>query len=574
MLTSIDKIGDWNPQLFRELKGRLKPFPVLIAIVTSLIIQLVTFLYQLREFPSNPENKSEISIDFKYCKATNIVKDQYAKWVSCPINQINMQMWWQEHWKYMFLSLCIIFIFTLLVAGSYLIINDLSQEERKGTLNFIRLSPQSETSIFTGKMLGVPVLIYLVVLAAIPFHILTGIIGNIPFGNILCFYLILAANCIFFYSYALLFGVFGGSLLSGFKPWLGSGIVCLFLWMSIVTFGANRNYPNYTAFATLFSPTNIAGYFFPGLFNLETSGLEKLKFFNFAVGQSFIGVISLHLANYVLWTYWAWQGLKRCFRNPNATIFSKQQSYFIFACFEVILIGFFISEHYPTSEYRSSWQQFYGGMAAFYIWNLFLIVPLFTLLLPHRQAIQDWARFRFNKGKNSTDSSNKSLFSELVSGEKSPAILAIAINLSIAASAFFVLYLKANINSSDSSFNITNFLSTLLLFISLMTIYATVAQIMLMLKNSKRTLWAAGTTSALIIVPIIILGALNVQQSNILWLFTVSFWFAAEKSTFPLILSAFLGQVVILSLLNWYLVKQVKSAGESASKAMFSQAKV
>ena len=60
MLTSIDKIGDWNPQLLRELKGRLKPFPVIIAFVTSLATQLVIFLYQLREFPSNPENKSEI----------------------------------------------------------------------------------------------------------------------------------------------------------------------------------------------------------------------------------------------------------------------------------------------------------------------------------------------------------------------------------------------------------------------------------------------------------------------------------------------------------------------------------
>ena len=516
----------------------------------------------------------KLDIDFRYCEATNIVKEQYARWVSCPTNQINMQLWWQEHWKYMFLSLCVIFIFTLLVAGSYLIINDLSQEERKGTLNFIRLSPQSETSIFTGKMLGVPVLIYLVVLAAIPFHILTGINGNIPFGNILFFYLTLAASCILFYSFALLFGIFGGSVLSGFKPWLGSGIVFLFLWMSIVTFGSNSNYPNYAAFATLFSPTNITGYFFPDLFNSQTSGLQKLQFFNFAVGKSFIGLIALHLANYALWTYWAWQGLKRCFRNPNATIVSKQQSYLIFACFEVVLIGFFISEHYTNSEYRSYWRNFYEGMGALYLWNIFLIVPLFALMLTHRQAIQDWARFRFNKEENSAGYSKNSLFSELIFGEKSPAILAMAINLLIVTSAFIVLLVKANLAISYTGENVLTFLGSLLVFVSLIMIYATVAQIMLMLKNSKRTLWAAGTTSALIIVPIIILGTLNVQQSNILWLFTVGFWFAAEKSTFPIILSAFLCQAVILGLLNWYLIKQVKSAGESASKAMFSQAKI
>lgn len=407
-----------------------------------------------------------------------------------------------------------------------------------------------------------------------PFHILSGINRNITFGNILCFYLILAASCILFYSYALLFGIFGGSVFNGFKPWLGSGIVFLFLLMSIVTFGSNSNYPNYAAFATLFSPTNITGYFFPDLFNSRTSGLQKLQFFNFAVGQSLIGVIALHLSNYALWTYWAWQGLKRCFRNPNATIFSKQQSYFIFVCFEVVLIGFFISEHYLTSEYRSSWEQFYSAMGVLYVWNLFLIVPLFALMLPHRQAIQDWARFRFNKNENSTDYSNNSLFSEFLSGEKSPAILAMAVNLSIAISGFFVLYFKANIDSSDNSFNITKFLSTLLLFISLIMIYSTVAQIMLMLRNSKRTLWVMGTTSAVIILPIIIFGILDVQPQNILSLFTIGFWFFAQKSTLPNILITFVCQVLIAGLLNWYLIKQVKSAGESATKALFSQAKV
>ncbi len=568
MLTSIDKIGDWNPQLLRELKGRLKPFPVIIAFVTSLATQLVIFLYQLREFPSNPENKSEIDIDLRYCK---IDKEPYT-WVSCPINQINMQLWWQDHWKYMFLSLSVIFIFTLLVAGTYLIINDLSQEERKGTLNFIRLSPQSETTIFTGKMLGVPVLIYLLVLAAIPFHILTGISGNIPLGNTLFFYLTLVASCIFFYSLACLFGIIGGSVLSGFKPWLGSGLVLLFLWMSM-QISDSGNYQNYSAFHTLLSPFDISHYLFPDLFNSRTPALQKLQFFNFAVGKSFIGVIALHLANYALWTYWAWQGLKRCFRNPNVTIFSKQQSYLIFACFELVLIGFFISEHYSNHRY-SDWYHFNTNMTVFYVWNMLLITPLFALMLTHRQAIQDWARFRFNKNENSLDYPKKSLLSELIFGEKSPAILAMAINLLIVTSAFVVLFLKASVDISYTSENVLKFVGSLLVFVSLTMIYATVAQIMLMLKNSKRTLWAAGTTSALIIVPIIVLGALNVEQSNILWLFTVAFWFNAERFAFPTILIAFLCQVVTVGLLNWYLIKQVRSAGESANKAMFSQAKV
>lgn len=571
MLNSIDKIGDWNPQLLRELKGRLKPFPVIIAFVTSLATQLIIFLYQLREFPSNPENKSQINIPLKYCQTRN----KEDLWEDCPINQINMQLWWEDHWKYMFLSLSVIFIFTLLVAGTYLIINDLSQEERKGTLNFIRLSPQSETTIFSGKMIGVPVLIYLVVLIAIPFHILTGINANLPFSNILCFYLILVASCIFFYSYALLFGVFGGSALSGFKPWLGSGFVFLVLFFSAELFSSSdSDLVNLAGFAALLSPTTIADYFFPGFLNSKIPALQELKFFNFAVGKSFIGVIALHLSNYALWTYWDWQGLKRCFRNPNATIFSKQQSYLIFTCFQIVLIGFFVSIYYNDSEYYSYWRQFCENMFVLFLWNMCLIVPLFALMLTPRQAIQDWARFRFHKEEHRTDSSKKSLLSELIGGEKSPAILAIAINLIIAASAVLILFFETNIDSLYSIENFSKLLGNLLVFVSLTMIYATVAQIMLMLKNSKRVLWAAGTTSALIILPIIILEVLNVQQENIFGLFTIAFWFAAQKSTFPTIFAAFACQVVILGLLNWYLIKQVKLAGESATKAMFSQAKV
>ena len=166
------------------------------------------------------------------------------------------------------------------------------------------------------------------------------------------------------------------------------------------------------------------------------------------------------------------------------------------------------------------------------------------------------------------------MVSELLTGEKSPTVFAIAVNLLIASSAFVLLFFKANIDGSYYGDRVIEFTSVLLVFVSLIMIYATVAQIMLMLKNSKRILWAAGTTSALIILPVMILGILSAQQENIFWLFTVGFWFTAEKSTLPAILAAFLCQVVILGLLNSFLIKQVKSAGESATKALFSQAKV
>lgn len=560
MLNSIDKIGDWNPQLLRELKGRLKPFPVIIAIVTSLATQLIIFLYQLKDFPG--ENYNSYS---KYCKVRELRK-YYRELKYCPTNQIDMQLWWRDHFEYIFLALSVIFILTLLVAGTYLIVNDLSQEERHGTLNFIRLSPQSETSIFTGKLLGVPVLIYLVVLAAIPFHIITGKFANIAFSHISLFYLILLASCICFYSIAVLFGIFGGSTLAGFKPWLASGLVLIFLMMTASMTQGNY-YENKIAFFQIFNPMGITHYLFPNLFRREIPSLNRLEFFSFPLGKNVFSLVAIHFLNYSIWTYWAWQGLKRCFRNPTATIFSKQQSYFIVATFEIIIVGFLVSDIFPKSR---EWHL----IESFYAWNLLLFVGLFAIILPPRQTVQDWARFRYQKVSLGRDSFKKSLLSDLTMGEKSPAILAILINLLIAASAFLLVILNVK-----GKFLLGDYLPLaslgVLLFITSTIIYATIAQILLMLKNSKRHLWAMGTTAAAIILPAFILSILSVHPSrtnyisSISWLFTSGFWYGVESSKTSTVFGVFICQLAIAALLNWYLVKQVKSAGDSATKALF-----
>ncbi|OKH20672.1 ABC transporter permease, partial [Nostoc calcicola FACHB-389] len=138
MLNLIDKIGDANPQLLRELKGRLKFFNVAIAVATSLLMQLVVFLYQLRELPN------KYPLTGTYCRLSPVYEGQRTRAYQlsdkvkiaeindflsknlCPHNEINFQLWWRDHWEYIFLSLSVIFIFTLLVAGTYLLINDLA----------------------------------------------------------------------------------------------------------------------------------------------------------------------------------------------------------------------------------------------------------------------------------------------------------------------------------------------------------------------------------------------------------------------------------------------------------------
>lgn len=601
----IDKIGDGNPQLLRELKGRLKPFPVLISLGASLLLQLVIFLFQLGQLPGekysltdsycslskgfqnqqtqlyNQQNflNQQLS-NYQGAKTPNLtlindVKQQLAqitkqiddlqKYLNtnfCPINQINMQLWWRDHWEYIFLSLTVFFIFTLLVAGTYLLINDLAKEESRGTLNFIRLSPQSEASILIGKLLGVPIVIYLVILVALPLHFWAGISASIAKSHILSFYAVLAASCIFFYSLALLFGLVS-RWFSSLQPWLGSGAVLMFLFVTMLMASSSYMRLNDPIFSLrILSPWDVTNYLFPNLFRYQGSPLKSLEFFSWSVGKNVGATIGLHLFNYGLWSYWAWQAMKRCFRNPNATMLNKRQSYLFVACFQVMFLGFSIQR-------INERQGIVDHLFLLGFFNCLLVLSLIAILSPHRQTIQDWARYRHQNDRH------KSLWQDLMSGEKSPAIVAIAVNLLIATTPFLVWIILAPTNIYLPNFDKVQAILAMALFISLMMIYATIAQLMLLMKNSKRAFWAIGTVATAMFLPALILQFLGIYPSEhaTVWLFSTFPWAAIQYSATTTIFMAILADFTVLALLNFQLTRQIKLAGESATKALLAEAK-
>lgn len=46
----IDKIGDWNPQLFKELKIRCKKSQILIALIISFLPEVIIFLLEFEMY--------------------------------------------------------------------------------------------------------------------------------------------------------------------------------------------------------------------------------------------------------------------------------------------------------------------------------------------------------------------------------------------------------------------------------------------------------------------------------------------------------------------------------------------
>ncbi|MBE9126277.1 MULTISPECIES: ABC transporter permease [unclassified Coleofasciculus] len=561
-LNLINQLGEWNPQLFRELKGRLKPRNILVSVAISFLGQL----FLLMAFASRlPVTENPHPLHNRYCTGFS---QEYSR-PGCIADklggfEINWQLWWQD----VFVWLSLIGIFALLVVGTYMLIADFSKEEHRGTLNFLRLTPGSTPSILGGKLLGVPILLYLVAALALPLHLLSDLSGNIPLSQILGFYGVLGASCLFFYSAALLFGLVG-NWLAGFQAWLGSGAVLIFLFATTDQLKYSGNFNSPSDWLMLFNPGSLLPYLIDShsldpansSYSHGASFVELLWFY-LPIGARIGTIAGFTIVNYGLWTYWIWQGLNRCFHNPNATLLSKSQSYRLTACFEGVLLGFAVN---PTvTDWRSDPKGLFENFAAMLVFNLLLFLGLIAALSPHRQAIQDWARYRHQN----RSSRLRKVIPDLIWGRTSPAPVAVVLNLAIA-SIFLLLWIML---SSPREYTILALVGLLLSF-SLIALYATITQLMLLMKTPKRAIWAAVTISGLIILPPIAFGFLSISPSRepAVWLFSAFPWASVEYAAGTSVLVALIGQSLAVALLNLQLTRQLRQAGESSTKALLSR---
>ncbi|NER45663.1 MAG: hypothetical protein F6J92_03010 [Symploca sp. SIO1A3] len=299
----------------------------------------------------------------------------------------------------------------------------------------------------------------------------------------------------------------------------------------------------------------------PGDIYNQGNYLQGWLWFYLPIGAKTLSLMSLMVLNYGLWSYWAWQGLKRCFHNPSANLFSKQQSYRLTACFEVMILGFALNPQ--VHQWMSYAKGVFENLQMLLVLNLVLFLGLIAALSPHRQTLQDWARYRHQQ----RNSRNRGLLKDLLWGEKSPALVAIALNLAIAS----VILLPWIILWSDSEFKIPA-LWALLLNMGFILVCATVAQLMLLMKAQKRAVWATTTVGGLIILPPIILGFLSMypNKTTALWLLSAFPWASVEHSVGISVAFALMAQSLVLAVLNFRLRRKLQKAGESATKALLS----
>jgi hypothetical protein len=573
----IDQIGNWNPQLLRELKGRFKPRNLLIASAISLVAQGLPVLAKMSELPVVAATRSS-----RYCLGSSAYGSYSGEYLyrDCVVDAagnlpINWRLWYSD----VFSLMSILSIFTVLMVGTYLLVSDLDREERRGTLNFIRLSPQTAPGILIGKLLGVPALLYFVAVTALPLHLWIGLSAGIQGLGLLAFYSVLGVSCLFFFSLALLFGL-KTTWLGGFQPWLLSGGLFIFL---LWTMNASNFYGS-ASWIQLFCPALTLPYLVPerwsesGIVPYSLRNVMDFKFFSIAIGKQLSSLGGMAIFNYGLWGYWVWQALQRCFHSPSATMVSKRQSYGIVACWTVMIVGCALLPQindipnpfnklapYPSNEknwLHWLWQNFQTILSL----NVVLFLGLIAALSPHRQTLQDWARYRLRRREGEP---RRSLFHDLAFGEHSPALMAIAINLLIVAA-----ILTPWISTWNGQVTQRNAFAGLIVGSAVILLYAVLVQTVLMQRLPKRGIWAIASVGTAIVLPVVILGVLQQtpEKNPLFWLFTVAPWVAVPNVVRELALFSVLAQLTVFAGLTARLHRQIKQAGESDLKRLLKAA--
>ncbi|MEM9770065.1 MAG: hypothetical protein AAF889_00430 [Cyanobacteria bacterium P01_D01_bin.73] len=135
-----DRLGRWNPQLLRELRGKLSIQSVAVAIATTWSMQAL-LAYAVFGIEGNQ---------------------------------------WQGN---ALLVSRIAWLVLITLMGSLAITNDWIRESKLGTLDFLMLSPEPAWRILLGKLVGVPVLWYVATIAWLPFHLYLAVSAGSDLGT-------------------------------------------------------------------------------------------------------------------------------------------------------------------------------------------------------------------------------------------------------------------------------------------------------------------------------------------------------------------------------------------------------
>jgi hypothetical protein len=549
----VDRLGENNPQWWREVKGRCKPVNIALVAAISLVGQIFIYLYfqtllppGLQRFPSKVVNR--------YCTGDSAYQERLGSF-NC-IKDFNgdfiifHQLWWLD----MFRVLSYIIVIALLALGVYLLIIDLRKEESRGTLNFICLSPESSANILLGKLLGVPILVYLAVLLALPLHLRAGLGAGIPLGLLLGFYGVIIASCAFFYQVALVIALSTAKISNIFGA-LASAAVGVYLWGFSFLPMYSVNTLHWLAFFNpllLLSPL-VKSSLIPKnthLYYNVDGQVTNFLWYNQPILQYTAVALLGAILHYGLWNYWLGKALNRRLTNPHSPFLRKEQSYWITIAFTTVGLGFVLS----VSRQQSN-QELFTNFALLQALAFVFILSLTVAMSPRRQHLIDWVRY-----------TQKGWWQDLISGEKSPSTVAVGINVLL----ILAITLPAVLFSPLKQYK----LATLLAFLAIANmafIYGLLIQWLLMSKKVQQGVSALGIVAGFAFTSTLaaaMLSGANWGTHGFFLLFTFIPSVAASGLGTGAIAFGLVSQWVGMIAMGAGMTKRLQKAGISHTKAL------
>ena len=499
MASLINRIGAFNPQMLREFRGRLKPRSVMAAVGLSLLFQLLVLLSAQDSRVAGP-----LQID---------------------LTEVVTTLSWTPP-------------YVLFALGGYYIVDDLTQEARTGTLNFIRLSPRPVREILLGKLLGVPILPMLFVLALVPLHVFSALATGLSPLLLLSYYLVVGFGAVTVFILALLVGL--GSGVSKLAQQRGvSAIAFAGLMLIALT-------PIFMVWNTQFTwqtvPTG------ENLFRAWEGPLEWL-YLDIAYNPWFSHLFVL--GNLVAVAAIAWKISVRKFRVPHSTLISKRISYIGVAYANFVGWGFAWSTEIGSyDQVTMMWGLYFLNVALFFV--------LIFALAPTRQMLLDWVRYR-SSGQYGARRAQDKRVREWIWANGSPSVGAIAINYVIAAalivpSLYWFASQPPQYEFSDTTTSLGALLfATASIFVSVLT-YATLVQVIFSRRLRAPIIWAAGSVAVLAIVPplVLLFSSMYPDMDNVgpIWTFVGLPLLGDARTQVPFLsLVGFVGQLCFLGFL-------------------------
>jgi len=560
----FDRLGQWNPQLHRELRSRFTPANLTMAAGLSLVAQ--AGLYGLlRLILALSEQGDARSVDYassRYFCASSQPEQAIAAWrfpldhvaPICPdsdfaaatIPALNLPLWWLD--LLVWLSG---WSFAILLAGSLLLLlRDLRRETRAGTLNLVQLSAQPAASVLGGKLLGVPSLLYWGLLWVLPLQLWAAGQAGVPLSRVLAFDLGAIAATLGLQAMAAAIAL--GSSRSTPSPWLveaawllapaGTLAACSLLpaqgGNDLLAFGPldaiKALHPLFVLpYVVGTAPHSLATI---GYFNLKD--WQQLTWFGWPLWNSLAVALSWLLLGWGAIAAVFWQRSLRRYAQPSLPLLSKGQSYALTAALSLVLLGFAGQDAgwaaYPDNLHRNLYLLLAG--------LLFWLLSLSFLLRPQRQVVLEHSRYR--------PLSRASLLRDLLSSDRAPASLAIALNAAIASAILLAGAVFAPLGAARGPF-----VACLLSSTSFVLLWALFWEALSWQAGRQHRQWLGSLLAA----PAIALGSLGFG----------SFGPALSGSTlFAIVPWLLLGEWLAIALGTWYLLHRLRQLGCAETAAL------